>query len=91
MQRRSDRPAPAGPAHPPQGERRTAARAGGHVEADDGTLLAAALREVKEEAGIPASALVLTPELRNAPDWGRGSVPNLRCSGRNKLTAYADW
>lgn len=39
---------------------------GGHVEADD-TLLAAALREVKEEAGIPASALVLTPELRDEP------------------------
>ncbi|MFE5297854.1 NUDIX domain-containing protein [Streptomyces sp. NPDC056632] len=40
---------------------------GGPVEADDETLLAAALREVKEEAGIPASALVLTPELRDAP------------------------
>ncbi|MER5893331.1 NUDIX domain-containing protein [Streptomyces sp. NPDC001876] len=40
---------------------------GGHVEADDDTLPAAALREVKEEAGIPASALVLTPELRDEP------------------------
>jgi 8-oxo-dGTP pyrophosphatase MutT (NUDIX family) len=40
---------------------------GGHVKADDDTLLAAALREVKEEAGIPASALVLTPELRDEP------------------------
>ncbi|MGW1815398.1 NUDIX domain-containing protein [Streptomyces sp. NPDC002125] len=40
---------------------------GGHVEADDDTLLAAALREVKEETGIPASALVLTPELQDEP------------------------
>ncbi|MDX3117837.1 NUDIX domain-containing protein [Streptomyces scabiei] len=40
---------------------------GGHVEADDDTLLAASLREVNEEAGIPASALVLTPELRDEP------------------------
>ncbi|WP_256096156.1 NUDIX domain-containing protein [Streptomyces sp. LUP30] len=35
---------------------------GGHVEADDDTLLAAALREVKEKAGIPTSALVLRPD-----------------------------
>ncbi|MER7000911.1 NUDIX domain-containing protein [Streptomyces sp. NPDC000410] len=40
---------------------------GGHVEATDTTLLAAALREVEEEAGIPASALVLTPERRDGP------------------------
>ncbi|MGW6388966.1 NUDIX domain-containing protein [Streptomyces sp. NPDC055103] len=40
---------------------------GGHVESSDETLLAAALREVKEEAGIPASALVLTPEFRDRP------------------------
>ncbi|WP_435260463.1 NUDIX domain-containing protein [Streptomyces sp. 1222.5] len=39
---------------------------GGHVETDDDTLLAAALREV-EKTGIPASALVLTPELRDEP------------------------
>ncbi|MER5708611.1 NUDIX domain-containing protein [Streptomyces sp. NPDC002122] len=40
---------------------------GGHVEAADETLLAAALREVEEEAGIPASALVLTAEFRDGP------------------------
>lgn len=40
---------------------------GGHVETDDDTLLTVALREVKEETGIPASALVLTPELRDEP------------------------
>jgi 8-oxo-dGTP pyrophosphatase MutT (NUDIX family) len=40
---------------------------GGHVEADDDTLLAAALREVEEETGIPASSLVLTPEFSDEP------------------------
>ncbi|WP_030689982.1 NUDIX domain-containing protein [Streptomyces globisporus] len=40
---------------------------GGHVEADDETLLAVALREAEEETGIPASALVLTPEFRDGP------------------------
>jgi 8-oxo-dGTP pyrophosphatase MutT (NUDIX family) len=40
---------------------------GGHVEADDRTLLATALRKVEEEAGTPASALVLTPEFRDEP------------------------
>ncbi|MEU5637413.1 NUDIX domain-containing protein [Streptomyces rishiriensis] len=43
---------------------------GGHVEADDDTLLTAALREVKEEAGIPASALVLRPDRPDAPAAG---------------------
>ncbi|MGW3387415.1 NUDIX domain-containing protein [Streptomyces cinereoruber] len=40
---------------------------GGHVEADDDTLLAAALREAVEEAGLPASCLVLTPEFQGRP------------------------
>ncbi|MEU7071842.1 NUDIX domain-containing protein [Streptomyces narbonensis] len=40
---------------------------GGHVEPDDETLPAAALREVEEETGIPAAALVLTPEFRDLP------------------------
>ncbi|MFI6416750.1 NUDIX domain-containing protein [Streptomyces sp. NPDC050842] len=40
---------------------------GGHVEAADETLLAAALREVAEAAGIPAAALALTPEFRDGP------------------------
>ncbi|MDV5143431.1 NUDIX domain-containing protein [Streptomyces sp. SBC-4] len=40
---------------------------GGHVKAADETLLAAALREVTEEAGIPASSLALTPEFRDGP------------------------
>ncbi|MEV4429526.1 NUDIX domain-containing protein [Streptomyces sp. NPDC053792] len=40
---------------------------GGHAEADDRTLLATALREVGEEAGIPASSLVLTSEFGDRP------------------------
>lgn len=40
---------------------------GKHVEADNDTLLATALREVEEVAGIPASALVLTPEFADEP------------------------
>ncbi|MFJ8660294.1 NUDIX domain-containing protein [Streptomyces sp. NPDC093795] len=40
---------------------------GGHVEADDETLLAAALREVREEAGIPPGALSLTHVFRDGP------------------------
>jgi 8-oxo-dGTP pyrophosphatase MutT (NUDIX family) len=40
---------------------------GGHVEAADSTLLAAALREIEEETGIPASSLVLTAEFRGEP------------------------
>ncbi|GHG13007.1 hypothetical protein GCM10017667_53330 [Streptomyces filamentosus] len=40
---------------------------GGHVEADDDTLLAAALREAVEEAGLPPSCLVLTPEFQGRP------------------------
>jgi len=40
---------------------------GGHVETSDSTLLAAALREIEEETGIPASALVLTAEFQGEP------------------------
>lgn len=40
---------------------------GTHIEADDGTLLATALREVGQQAGIPASSLVLTPEFADKP------------------------
>ncbi|MEV7565661.1 NUDIX domain-containing protein [Streptomyces tanashiensis] len=40
---------------------------GGHVDGDDDTLLAAVLREVQEETGIPPSCLVLTPEFGRAP------------------------
>ncbi|MFE7671281.1 NUDIX domain-containing protein [Streptomyces albidoflavus] len=47
--------------------------------------MGAALRELTEETGIRASIVPLLPH----PDWGRGSVPTLRYSGRNKLTAYA--
>ncbi|MFB6839076.1 NUDIX domain-containing protein [Streptomyces sp. NPDC056361] len=40
---------------------------GGHVDATDETLLAACLRELKEEVGIPAAALALTPAFREGP------------------------
>ncbi|MFE6974335.1 NUDIX domain-containing protein [Streptomyces sp. NPDC057682] len=40
---------------------------GGHVEREDRTLLAGALREVVEEAGIAPGALCLTPQLLDAP------------------------
>ncbi|MEU2251374.1 NUDIX domain-containing protein [Streptomyces sp. NPDC019224] len=40
---------------------------GGHVEPGDRTLLAAALREVMEEAGIAPGALCLTLQLLDAP------------------------
>ncbi|MFE6977131.1 NUDIX domain-containing protein [Streptomyces sp. NPDC057682] len=40
---------------------------GGHVAASDRTLLAAALREIEEEAGIPSDALVLTAEFQGEP------------------------
>ncbi|MEX0171549.1 NUDIX domain-containing protein [Streptomyces sp. LMG1-1-1.1] len=40
---------------------------GGHVEATDETLLAACVRELQEEAGIPAGALALTQGFREAP------------------------
>ncbi|WP_432086325.1 NUDIX domain-containing protein [Streptomyces sp. bgisy095] len=40
---------------------------GGHVEPGDRTLLAAALREVSEEAGVAPGALCLTPQLLGSP------------------------
>lgn len=40
---------------------------GGHIEPQDRTLLAAALREVAEEAGIPPGALCLTRQLLGSP------------------------
>ncbi|SEM85330.1 NUDIX domain-containing protein [Streptacidiphilus jiangxiensis] len=40
---------------------------GGHVEDGDETLLATALREVHEEAGIPPGALCLTPQALAGP------------------------
>jgi 8-oxo-dGTP pyrophosphatase MutT (NUDIX family) len=40
---------------------------GGHVAADDRTLLATALREVHEEAGIAAGDVCLTPQLLDNP------------------------
>ncbi|WP_435057721.1 NUDIX hydrolase [Streptomyces sp. bgisy060] len=40
---------------------------GGHIEPEDRTLLAAALREVTEEAGIPPGALCLTRQTLGSP------------------------
>ncbi|MFH9742599.1 NUDIX domain-containing protein [Streptomyces roseolus] len=40
---------------------------GGHIEPEDRTLLAAALREVAEEAGIPPGALCLTRQMLDSP------------------------
>jgi 8-oxo-dGTP pyrophosphatase MutT (NUDIX family) len=40
---------------------------GGHIEPEDRTLLAAALREVAEEAGIPPGALCLSRQMLGSP------------------------
>ncbi|MEU7028906.1 NUDIX domain-containing protein [Streptomyces sp. NPDC046275] len=40
---------------------------GGHIEPEDRTLLAAALREVAEEAGIPSGSLCLTRQTLGSP------------------------
>ncbi|MFF4244902.1 NUDIX domain-containing protein [Streptomyces sp. NPDC001822] len=40
---------------------------GGHIEPEDRTLLAAALREVSEEAGIPPGALCLSRQMLGSP------------------------
>ncbi|HED64606.1 MAG TPA: CoA pyrophosphatase [Planctomycetes bacterium] len=50
---------------------------GGHVEADDASLLAAAMREAREEVGIP-----LEPTARLL-----GALPAIQASGRGKLLA----
>ncbi|MFF5159777.1 NUDIX domain-containing protein [Streptomyces sp. NPDC000348] len=55
---------------------------GGHVEAEDGSLLAAAQRELVEETGIPASAVA---PVGHRPDWGRAGVPTLQYS-RGEVT-----
>jgi 8-oxo-dGTP pyrophosphatase MutT (NUDIX family) len=54
---------------------------GGHLEAEDSSLLAAAQRELTEETGIPASAVI---PAGGRPDWGRGSVPSLQYSGTRR-------
>ncbi|MEU7354320.1 NUDIX domain-containing protein [Streptomyces albidoflavus] len=40
---------------------------GGHIEPEDRTLLAAALREVAEEAGVPPGALCLSRQMLGSP------------------------
>ncbi|MFB7281496.1 NUDIX domain-containing protein [Streptomyces hydrogenans] len=62
---------------------------GGHVEATDDSLFAAVLREIREETGIPASSLVLTPEYGRTPiDVDVHAVPENAAKGEGPHRHY---